>query len=72
MNKLPSDAIARVTELPDERQEAAATLLFEFLDGADEDFELTPEQIVEIERRLDEDEIASDEEVKVFFDRTKV
>jgi hypothetical protein len=69
MNKQLSEAIARLNQLPDERQEAAAALLFEFLDT--DDFELTPEQLVEIERRLENDDIATDEEVKAFFDRMK-
>jgi hypothetical protein len=70
MNKQLSEAIARVSELPEDRQEAAAVLLLDFLDGGP-DVELTPEQIAEIERRLEEDEVASDEEVKAFFDRIK-
>ena len=70
MNKQLSEAIARLNQLPDERQEAAAALLFDFLDR-DENFELTPEQLVEIERRLENDDVATDEEVKTFFDRMK-
>ena len=70
MNKQLSEAIARLNQLPDERQEAAAALLFDFLDR-DENFELTPEQLAEIERRLENDDIATDEEVKAFFDRMK-
>jgi len=45
-------------------------LLLDFVDGGP-DIELTPEQIAEIERRLEEDEVASDEEVRAFFDRIK-
>ena len=70
MNKQLSEVIARVSELPEDRQEAAAVLLLDFLDGGP-DIELTPEQIAEIERRLEEDEVASDEEVRAFFDRIK-
>jgi hypothetical protein len=70
MNKQLSEVIARVSELPEDRQEAAAVLLLDFLDGGP-DIDLTPEQIAEIERRLEEDEVASDEEVKAFFDRIK-
>ena len=69
MNKQLSEAIARLNQLPEERQEAAAALLFEFLD--EDDFGLTPEQLAEIDRRLDHDDIATDEEVKAFFDRMK-
>jgi hypothetical protein len=70
MNKQLSEAIARLNQLPDERQEAAAALLFDFLDR-DENFELTPEQLAEIERRLENDDMATDEEVKAFFGRMK-
>jgi len=70
MNKQLSEAIVRLNQLPDERQEAAATLLFDLLDR-DDNFELTPEQLAEIERRLENDDIATDEEVKAFFDRMK-
>lgn len=70
MNKQLSDAINRLSHLPEERQEAAAALLFDFLDR-DGDIELTAEQIAEIERRLEADEIASDEEVEAFFKRMK-
>jgi hypothetical protein len=70
MNKQLSEARARLNQLPDERQEAAAALLFDFLDR-DDNFELTPEQLVEIERRLENDDVATDEEVKTFFDRMK-
>ena len=70
MNKQLSEAIARVTSLPEDQQRQAAALLLDFLDGS-QDVELTPEQIAEIERRLTEDDVATDEEVKNFFDRTK-
>jgi hypothetical protein len=59
MNKQLSEAIARLNQLPDERQEAAAALLFDFLER-DDDLELTPEQLAEIERRLEDDETATD------------
>jgi len=71
MNKQLSDAIARVSELPEDRQKAVAALLLDFLDR-DGDIELTPEQVAEIERRLKEDQIATDEEVRDFFDRMKI
>jgi hypothetical protein len=69
MNKQLSEAIARLTELPEDQQQAAADLLFGFLDG--DDIELTPEQLAEIERRLAIDEIATEEEVSAFFRRMK-
>jgi hypothetical protein len=71
MNKRLNDAVALISELPDEKQEAAAALLLDFLSVDGEAIELTPEQIAEVERRLDDDDIASDEEVKTFFERMK-
>jgi len=70
MNKQLNDAIVRLKELPEERQEAAASLLLDFLDHSDA-FELTPEQIAEIERRLESNDVATDEEVEAFFGRMK-
>ena len=70
MNKQLSDVLARVSELTEERQQAAAVVLLDFLDS-DPDIELTPEQVSEIERRLAEDDVASDEEVRSSFDRMK-
>ena len=71
MNRQLSEAIARVTELPDDRQQAAAALLLDFLER-DPENELTNEQIAEIERRLTENDVATDAEVKAFFDRMKL
>jgi hypothetical protein len=71
MNRQLSEAIARVSELPDDRQQAAAALLVDFLES-DPENELTSEQIAEIERRLAENDIATDEEVKAFFDQMKL
>lgn len=71
MNKHLSEAVARISELPDERQEEAAALLQHFLQVDVEDIELTPEQLAELDRRLETDEIASDEEVEAFFARLK-
>ena len=70
MNKQLSDAILRLKELPEEQQEVAASLLLDFLNHGD-DFELTPEQIAEIERRLESNDVATDDEVKAFFERMK-
>jgi len=61
--------IARLRELPEDRQQAAAAWLLDFLEHDQEEIELTPEQIAEIERRLEEDDVATDAEVKAFFDR---
>ncbi|MGB7101219.1 MAG: hypothetical protein WBD95_20945 [Xanthobacteraceae bacterium] len=71
MNKRLDEAITRLRELPEERQQAAAVLILDFLERDDEDSELSLEQIAEIERRLAEDDVASDQEVRDFFDRMK-
>jgi hypothetical protein len=71
MNKRLDEAITRLRELPEERQQAAAVLILDFLERDDEDVELSPEQIAEIERRLAEDDVASEQEVRDFFDRMK-
>ncbi len=71
MNKRLDEAITRFRELPEERQQAAAVLILDFLERDDEDIELSLEQIAEIERRLAEDDVASDQEVRDFFDRMK-
>ena len=68
MNRELSEAIARVSQLHDDQQQAAAALLFKFLERENE---LTPAQISEIERRLAKDDIATDAEVNAFFDRIK-
>jgi hypothetical protein len=70
MNKRLSDAVSRLGKLPDEKQDAAASLLFDFIEHP-EAYELTPEQIAELDRRLDDEDYASDEEVQAFFARMK-
>ena len=67
MNKRLDEALTRLRELPEERQQEAAELLLEFLDYDGEEIELTPEQISEIEDALADDRIATEEEVEAFF-----
>ena len=70
MNKVLDEAITRLRELPDERQQQAAALLLDFLGDGEENCELTPEQWAEIDRCLSDDEpFATEEEVKAVFDR---
>jgi hypothetical protein len=70
VNKQLDDAITRVRTLPDEQQREAAQILLEFLDLQDSDMQLTPEQIVEIERRLSDDEpYTTSEEVRDLYVR---
>lgn len=71
MNSKLSEAIAKVRELPDEQQEAIAELVLDFVEHADEYMNLSPEQLAELDRRLDGNDVASDEEVQAFFARFK-
>jgi hypothetical protein len=71
MNKQLDEVITRLKAMPEERQQAAALLLLDFLDHDRDDIELSPEQVAEIERRLAEDDVATDEEVQSFFHRLK-
>ena len=64
------DVIARLGDLPEDRQQAAAVLLLDFLEGTD-DIVLTPEQLAEIERRSEDEDFATDDEVRAFFDRMR-
>jgi len=71
MNKRLSEAFSRISELPEERQEAAADLLFDFVEHP-EAYELTPEQIAEVREALRDDEpYATPEEVEAFFAKFK-
>jgi hypothetical protein len=69
MNEQLSRAITKLRDLPEDRQEQAALLLFDFIEQEELYAQLTPEQIAEIRRREDEDDVATDEEVKAFFAR---
>lgn len=71
MNKHLDEAITRLRALPEERQQAAALVLLDFLNHDEEDIELSPEQIAEIERRLAEDDVATEDEVRGFFNHPK-
>ncbi|HEX5507334.1 MAG TPA: hypothetical protein VFX37_02410 [Pseudolabrys sp.] len=71
MNKRLNDAVTLLKELPDAQQEAAAAMLWKFLDAGDEEANLTPEQIAEVELSLKENDYATDEEVEAFFAQLK-
>jgi hypothetical protein len=68
MTKLLEDAIAKVAELADGDQDAAADALFAYLAARDRRYHLTPEQAAEV-RRIRQDlrdgrtRLATDEEV---------
>lgn len=68
MNKQLNDAIARLSELPEERQEAIGTMLLGLLDDEGREIEFTAEQLAEIKAALSDDEpYASPEQVETFF-----
>jgi hypothetical protein len=70
MNKRLDEALTKVRALSDEEQQAAADLLFDYIEGKAAGTWLTPEQIAEIERSLSDNEpYATDEEVRAVFDR---
>jgi len=71
MNKRLDEALSKVSALSDEEQQAAAELLFEYLESTEAGTWLTAEQVAEIERRLEQDDIASDEEVQATLGRLK-
>jgi hypothetical protein len=71
MNKRLEEAITKLKSQSEERQQEAAEILINFLELEDADSHLSREQIAEIERRLEEDDVATDEEVRVFFERLK-
>ena len=72
MNKRLSEALSRISELPEERQEQAAEILIDFLEHQDVNVELTPEQIEEVRQALRDDEpYATPEEVEAFFAKFK-
>jgi hypothetical protein len=70
MNQQLQEVLEQVKALPDERQQEVAQVLLAFLDQQNSDLYLSPEQIAEVERRLDDDgPYATDEEVRFVFDR---
>jgi hypothetical protein len=71
MNKRLDEALNKVRALSDEEQQAAAELLFDYLQANEAGTWLSPEQIAEIERRLETNDIASDEEISAVFGRLK-
>jgi 4-aminobutyrate aminotransferase-like enzyme len=51
MTKLLADAIERLKELPEERQDQLAAALIEVAEGDQGDYHLTDEQVEEVRRR---------------------
>ena len=71
MNNRLDEALTKVKALSDDQQQEAAEILFEYIEAREAGTWLTLEQVAEIERRLDEDDIATDDEVRVVFGRLK-
>ncbi len=71
MNKRLDEALNKVRALSDEEQQAAAELLFDYLQSTEAGTRLTPQQIAEIEQRLEQDDIATDEEVNAVLGSLK-
>jgi hypothetical protein len=64
------DAIARIRELPEDRQEEAADLLLALVKQDTSELRLSDEQRAEVRRRLSEPpNYATDAEVEELFDR---
>jgi hypothetical protein len=64
------DAIARIRELPEDRQEEAADLLLALVEQDTSELRLSDEQRAEVRRRLSEPpNYATDAEVEELFDR---
>ena len=71
MNKRLDEALTKVRALPDEEQQEAARLLIDYVDALEAGTWLTPDQVAEVEKALDDDDVASDEEVEAFFAKFK-
>jgi ABC-type iron transport system FetAB ATPase subunit len=69
MNKRLDEALTKVKALSEDEQREAAEILFQYVEAREAGTWLTREQIAEIERRLEEDDIATDDEVRVAFGR---
>jgi hypothetical protein len=70
MNRRLDEALARIKALPDQQQGEIAEILLDFLEQDQAAIHLSPEQIAEIERALDDREpYASDAEVQAVFHR---
>ena len=52
MTKHLEQAIAKLRQLPRDRQDEAAELLLSFIDQDPDSIQLSPEQVAEVERRL--------------------
>jgi len=72
MTKLLDEAVAKVRELSEEEQDYAAAMLLGFADREADKYELTPEQVAEVElarKEAKEGLFATDEEMRELWRR---
>ena len=70
MTTLLEKAIAEVRKLPDQRQDEAAEILFSMVSQDRSHYQLSPEQLADLEERLaGPPDHATDEEVEAVFKR---
>ena len=70
MTERLEEAIAKVRKLPRSRQDEAAELLLSVVEDDPDGLQLTPEQVAEVERRLEQpSRYASNDDVRAFFQR---
>jgi hypothetical protein len=72
MTKLLEQAIAKVRELSEPEQDAAADALFVHISGDHRYYQLTPDQVADVERirqslRTGQTRLATDEETAAFW-----
>ena len=68
MTKLLEDAIAKLRDLPDDRQDDVAALVMSLVDHDPQSLGLTDQQVAEVERRLgSSSDYVSHEDVVAFF-----
>ena len=68
MTERLEEAIAQVRKLPPDRRDEAAELLLSVVEENPDALRLTPEQVAEVERRLEQpSQYASNEDVRAFF-----
>jgi hypothetical protein len=71
MNKRLDEALTKVKVLPDDQQQEAGEILFDYIKAREAGTWLTPEQIAEVEVALKENDCATDQEVEAFFAKFK-
>ena len=69
MTKMLQKALGEVLALPESRQDEIAVIMIEIAenDRMIKDWGLTPEQVAEVRKAIEEDDWATDEEVEALF-----